>query len=108
MVQVHFPLPTSLTCKKWFPWPSVLLPGDLAIGDITLGLFAMMTGNRTLSQYIEDMTTRPLDLAEGETFKPQSQKRIGQVQKALEPLQDLTFRRVAGGPLDRLGLLMEG
>ena len=36
--------------------------GDLAIGDITLGVYAIVSGKRTLLQYLEDMRTRPLDL----------------------------------------------
>lgn len=60
------------------------LPDDRAIGDITLGLYAIVSGARTLDQYLEDMRTRPLDLAGDVSFEPQSEERIGQVAKALE------------------------
>ncbi|MBI5733088.1 hypothetical protein HY967_03980 [Candidatus Jorgensenbacteria bacterium] len=70
----------------------VLMPrgdaGDLAIGDITLGLYAIVSGARTLKQYLEDMRTRPLDLGEGVKYEPQSEKRIGEVAEALAPLED--------------------
>ncbi len=64
------------------------LPEDLAIGDITLGVYAIVSGARTLKQYLEDMGTRPLDLGEGVTYEPQSPERIRQVETALEPLRD--------------------
>lgn len=64
------------------------LPEDLAIGDITLGVYAIVSGARTLGQYLEDMGTRPLDLGEGVTYEPQSPERIRQVETALEPLRD--------------------
>lgn len=63
------------------------LPEDRAIGDVTLGLYAIVSGARTLDQYLEDMCTRPLDLAEGVHFEPQSEERIRAVGKALEPLR---------------------
>lgn len=64
------------------------LPEDLAIGDITLGVYAIVSGARTLEQYLEDMRTRPLNLGEGVKYEPQSEKRISQVEKALQPLKD--------------------
>jgi hypothetical protein len=68
----------------------ILMPrgteGDLAIGDITLGVYAIVSGARTLKQYLEDMRTRPLDLGEGVEYEPQSAERIRQVEKALQPL----------------------
>ena len=64
------------------------LPDDLAIGDITLGVYAIVSGTRTLKQYLEDMRTRPLDLGEGIKYEPQSDKRIKQVDEALQPLKD--------------------
>ena len=60
------------------------LPEDRAIGDITLGLYAIVSGARTLDQYIADMRTRPLDLAGDVSFEPQSEERIVQVAKALQ------------------------
>lgn len=64
------------------------LPDDRAIGDITLGLYAIVSGARTLDEYIQDMRTRPLNLAGDVSFEPQSDERIQQVAKALE-----SFRR---------------
>lgn len=61
--------------------------GDLAIGDITLGVYAIVSGARTLEQYLEDMRTRPLDLGEGVKYEPQSPERIKLVEKALQPLK---------------------
>ncbi|MBI2030176.1 hypothetical protein HYT05_00995 [Candidatus Kaiserbacteria bacterium] len=70
----------------------ILLPkgdeGDLAIGDITLGVYAIVSGARTLAQYIEDMRTRPLDLGQDVAYEPQSPERIRQVEEALQPLKD--------------------
>ncbi len=70
----------------------ILLPsgteGDLAIGDITLGVYAIVSGARTLAQYLEDMRTRPLDLGEGVQYEPQSETRIRQVEEALQPLKN--------------------
>jgi len=59
------------------------LPEDRAIGDVTLGLYAIVSGARTLAQYIEDMRTRPLGLAEDVTFERQSDERIRTVKQAL-------------------------
>jgi hypothetical protein len=84
----------------------ILMPrsyeGDLAIGDITLGVYAILSGARTLEQYLEDMRTRPLDLAKNITYEPQSEERIQQVKKALQPLKDFkpvkpTRTKTSGG-----------
>lgn len=64
------------------------LPSDLAIGDITLGVYAIVSGARTLGQYLNDMGTRPLDLAQDVKYQPQSSERIREVEKALQPLKD--------------------
>lgn len=60
------------------------LANDLAIADVTLGLFALVSGKRTLGQYISDIKNRPLEIG-GVTYKPQSQERIDQVRRSLEP-----------------------
>ncbi len=65
----------------------IFLPEDLAIGDIALGVYAIVSGARNLKQYLEDMRTRPLDLGEGVTYEPQSPERIRQVEEALQPLK---------------------
>lgn len=81
-------------------WESVLgkeriihLPGDLAIGDITLGVYAIASGARTLEQYLEDMRTRPLDLGKDVTYEPQSPERIKEVGEALAPLAEFLASR---------------
>lgn len=61
---------------------------DRAIGDITLGLYAIVSGATTLTQYLIDMRERPLDLAEGVKFEPQSLERVRQVEKALAQFRD--------------------
>ncbi|MDE1970250.1 MAG: hypothetical protein KGI50_01605 [Patescibacteria group bacterium] len=70
----------------------VLLPqgteGDLAIGDITLGVYAIVSGARTLVEYLEDMRTRPLDLGQDVKYEPQSKERVRQVEQALQPLKE--------------------
>ncbi len=66
----------------------VHLPEDLAVGDITLGVYAIVSGARNLAQYLEDMSTRPLNLGKDIKYEPQSPERISQVEKALEPLKD--------------------
>ncbi len=78
------------------------LPDDRAIGDVTLGVYAVVSGARTVDQYIEDMSTRSLNLAEGVEFEPQSDERIRQVAEALEPLRGFKpLRRYSGGAADR-------
>jgi len=82
--------------------------GDLAIGDITLGLFAVASGARTIDQYIEDMQTRPDDLAADEAFEPQSDERVAEVRHALSPLENFTMgTTTAGEHHDRLDLIMD-
>ena len=70
----------------------ILMPrgteGDLAIGDITLGVYAIVSGAHTLQQYLDDMRTRPLDLGEGVAYEAQTPTRIRAVEKALQPLKD--------------------
>ena len=64
------------------------LPDDRAIGDITLGLYAIVSGATTLDQYLTDMRERPLHLAHGVEFEPQSDERIEQVARSLHRLRD--------------------
>ena len=56
----------------------VILPEDLAIADIILGIFALMTGKRTLQEYSVDMRQRGQD-----------EDRIRKVTKALETILPL-------------------
>lgn len=72
----------------------VILPDDTAIADLTLGILALASGKKTLEEYIEDMKNRPLEMA-GKKYKPQTQERIGQVTKALEPLEAMLKGRKA-------------
>lgn len=64
----------------------IQLPDDTAIADVTLGILALVSGTRTLKGYVEDMKSRPLEMA-GKKYKPQTQERIDQVTKSLEPLE---------------------
>lgn len=63
-------------------WESVLgkekvikLGSDLAIADVTLGLFAIVAGKRTLEEYLQDMRTRRQD-----------EQRIAEVRESLKTL----------------------
>ncbi|MBI2449958.1 MAG: hypothetical protein HYV47_00305 [Candidatus Nealsonbacteria bacterium] len=63
-------------------WENVLgkervikLGSDLAIADVTLGVFAIVAGKRTLEEYLQDMKTRGQD-----------DQRIAEVRKSLEVL----------------------
>ncbi|MBI5077739.1 hypothetical protein HZB94_05180 [Candidatus Falkowbacteria bacterium] len=56
----------------------VLLPEDLAVADIILGIFALMTGSRTLEEYATDMRNRE-----------QTEERIREVTKSLEVILPL-------------------
>lgn len=62
----------------------ILLEDKRAIADIALGLIAIAGGSRSLTEYIEDIQNRPLEMG-GVKFEPQSEKRINQVKEALEP-----------------------
>lgn len=70
----------------------ILLREDKAVADVTLGIFAVMTGSRTLDQYCEDMKTK--------RDKAQTDDRIAEVRKALEQLSAIapkTKKPSAGG-----------
>lgn len=69
-------------------WQSVLgaervlrLGSDQAIADVTLGIFAVMTGARTLDEYLKDMRT--------ERDRAQTEDRISEVRATLSPLLNL-------------------
>lgn len=63
----------------------ITFPEDLAIGDIILGIFALVSGSRTLDQYCEDMRNRKnVDTGEPE---PQNEERISMVFEALSLLE---------------------
>ncbi len=53
----------------------IKLKSDLAIADVTLGVFAIVTGKRTLEQYLQDMKTRE-----------QTDERIAEVRESLKTL----------------------
>lgn len=55
----------------------MLGPDDMAIGDIMLGIFALVTGRRTLDEYLADMKTRK-----------QTDERIAQVKESLKTLTE--------------------
>ena len=69
-------------------WQSVLddehvlrLGSDQAIADVTLGLFAIMTGSRTLEEYLDDMRTKRV--------RAQTDSRINEVRETLSPLLNI-------------------
>jgi hypothetical protein len=53
----------------------VPLGSDQAIADVTLGLFALMTGSRTLDEYLDDLVTK--------RAVPQTDERIAEVRQSL-------------------------
>ncbi len=55
----------------------VKLGSDLAIADVTLGVFALVSGARTLDEYCQDMKIRG-----------QTQERITEVRNSLAPLAE--------------------
>ena len=57
---------------------------DKAVGDVILGILAIMGGTRTLDEYCEDMRTRKN--ATTQKAEPQSEQRIELVRGVLEPL----------------------
>ena len=63
------------------------LPDDLAIADVTLGVFALGSGSRTLDEYIKDIRSRPLEMG-GKKYEKQSDDRIEIVRKALKPFAE--------------------
>ncbi|MEK7654284.1 MAG: hypothetical protein AAB345_03310 [Patescibacteria group bacterium] len=63
------------------------LPDDLAIADVTLGVFALGGGSRTLDEYIKDIRNRPLEM-DGKKYEKQSDDRIEIVRKALKPFAE--------------------
>ena len=54
----------------------IRLGSDLAIADLTLGLFAVVTGSRTLEEYLDDMTNK--------RDKAQTAERIKEVRDSLK------------------------
>lgn len=80
----------------------IQLANDKAVGDTTLGIFAIASGARTLEEYLRDMRERPLDLG-GEKFEPQSDKRIQEVRKSLEEFAESrnALTGTARGPISK-------
>jgi len=66
----------------------IILPSDQAIADVTLGIFAFMSGERSLDEYLDDMKTKR-DVA-------QTEERIAQVREALLPLTALNVPKKVG------------
>ena len=63
------------------------LPDDLAIADVTLGVFALGGGSRTLDEDIKDIRSRPLEM-DGKKYEKQSDNRIEIVRAALKPFAE--------------------
>jgi len=62
----------------------VPLGEDLAVGDVTLGLLALVGGQRTLEEYLDDMKTK--------RWEPQTDERVDQVRSYLAGLAALLGR----------------
>ena len=62
----------------------IKIKNDLAIADITLGLFAIVSRKRTLEEYLQDMRMRR-NHETGE-LEPQSEERVEEVREALSEL----------------------
>lgn len=76
----------------------VILSGHKrAIGDVILGIMALVGGTRTLDEYINDIRSRPLEMG-GITYRPQSAERIAEVRRSLEPLSSVYSVRRASKP----------
>jgi len=70
----------------------IKLKSDLAIADVTLGIFALAGGLRTLDEYIEDVKNRPLEM-EGKKYEPQSPERLAEVRTCLELFASTRMKR---------------
>ena len=68
----------------------VPLTSDQAIADITLGVFALMTGSRTLDEYLDDLKTK--------RAVAQSDERVAEVRTALARVAALKPGGGAGSP----------
>ncbi|HEU0051351.1 MAG TPA: hypothetical protein VFQ60_04850 [Patescibacteria group bacterium] len=58
----------------------IILGSDQSIADVTLGLFAIVTGARTLKEYLRDLKTA--------RDKPQSDERVREVERSLSPIAE--------------------
>src|SRR5258705_5415748 len=65
----------------------VPLGSDQAIADVTLGLFALMTGTRTLDEYLDDLRTK--------RDVPQTDERIAEVRASLARVATLPPTKVS-------------
>ncbi len=63
----------------------VPLENDRAIGDLVVGAIALLSGARTLEQYLSDVGNRPTKLGKVE-FEPQSPERIEEISRSLNGL----------------------
>ncbi len=64
----------------------IMLPEDMAIADVVLGILALATGGRTLSQYCAEMKNRD-----------QTAERIAEVEKSLSVLGPFKKKAKTGG-----------
>jgi hypothetical protein len=77
----------------------VLLPNDLAVGDIALGICAMASGSRTLDEYCADMRTR-VNAVTGR-LEPQSKERVAEVRQALLAAEAGIVQRLAASGMGK-------
>ncbi|MBI3632888.1 MAG: hypothetical protein HY226_01200 [Candidatus Vogelbacteria bacterium] len=73
----------------------VALESDLAIGDLVVGTIALLSGSRTLVEYMEDVRNRPLTLGNTK-FEPQSPERIAEIERALVALDGYCEEKFGG------------
>lgn len=71
----------------------VLFDREKAVADVTLGLFAIMTGSRTLDEYCDDMKTK--------RDKAQDDDRIAEVRESLKQLVSIAPKKRAVGSAKR-------
>lgn len=78
-------------------WESVLgkgkviqLGSDESIADVTLGLFAVRTGSRTLEEFLKDIKTK--------RKVPQTDERVAEVREALKDVEPLQRNRAGKKP----------
>jgi hypothetical protein len=73
----------------------IRLGSDLSIGDLTLGIFALVGGERTLDSYLKDMkTTRD---------KAQTDERVAEIRTSLAPLAKMLAARPKTVPVKAPG-----
>jgi hypothetical protein len=103
VVLIRRPYPTSgYDDQILSQWEGVLgkdrivkLETDRAVGDLVIGTIALLSGSRTLPEYMDDVRNRPTNLG-GVKFEPQSPERIAEIGRALKALDDYCEKKWKG------------